>query len=120
MKREIPPLDGPEQPVPSKGEEICLTSTQARLLEVLRSQPGRVLSRSQLVALVMPGTVVLERTIDVHIKTLRQKLGPLGHQIETVRNAGYRFTAKHQRPEVSPGKLPPRATSWPLRDTTDT
>ena len=41
-------------------------------LEVLRSQPGRVFSRSELVALVMRGTVVLERTIDVHIKALRQ------------------------------------------------
>jgi len=55
-----------------------------------------VFSRSELVALVMPDTVVLERTIDVHIKALRQKLGRLGRQIETVRKAGYRFTAEPQ------------------------
>jgi two-component system phosphate regulon response regulator PhoB len=103
MENERPPFDGPEQPAPSKGEEVHLTSSEARLLEVLRSQPGRVFSRSELVALVMPDTVVLERTIDVHIKALRQKLGPLGRQIETVRKAGYRFPAEPQRTEESPG-----------------
>jgi two-component system phosphate regulon response regulator PhoB len=69
----------------------------------MRSQPGRVFGRSELVALVMPGTVVLERTIDVHIKALRQKLGLLGSQIETVRKVGYRFTTGHERTEESPG-----------------
>jgi len=71
-----------------------LTSTETRLLDVLRGQPGKVFSRSELIALVMPDTVVLERTIDVHIKSLRQKLGPLGRQIETVRRAGYRFRSE--------------------------
>jgi len=83
--------------------QVHLTSTESRLLEVLRNQPGRVFSRLELVALVMPETVVLERTIDVHIKALRQKLGPLSRQIETVRKAGYRFTAEPQRIEGVPG-----------------
>ena len=104
MNTERRPLDDdPEQPVPSRSEELSLTSMEARLLEVLRTQPGRVFTRSELVALVMPDTVVLERTIDVHIKALRRKLRRLGGQIETVRKAGYRFTAEPQRMEGSPG-----------------
>jgi len=63
---------------------------------------GRVFTRSELITLVMPDTVVLEPTIDVHIKALRRKLGRLGRQIETVRKAGYRFRAEPQRIEGSP------------------
>ena len=43
-------------------------------------------------AAIGDGAVVLERTIDVHIKTLRRKLGPAGDLIETVRGVGYRFS----------------------------
>ena len=68
-----------------------LTPTERRLLEVLRGQPGRAFTRPELIALVMPGTVVLERTIDVHIKALRKKLGTVAGRIETVRRVGYRF-----------------------------
>ena len=103
MDTERPPFDGPEQPVPVKREDARLTATEARLLDVLRTQPGRVFTRSELITLVMPDTVVLEPTIDVHIKALRRKLGRLGRQIETVRKAGYRFTAEPQRIEGSPG-----------------
>ena len=42
-------------------------------------------------AAIGEGAIVLERTIDVHIKTLRRKLGPAGELIETVRGLGYRF-----------------------------
>jgi two-component system phosphate regulon response regulator PhoB len=73
------------------GREFVLTPSESRLLEVLRSQPGRAFSRTELVARVMAGTIVLERTIDVHVKTLRQKLGDLAGMIETVRRVGYRF-----------------------------
>jgi two-component system phosphate regulon response regulator PhoB len=69
----------------------ALTPTQRRLLDVLRGQPGRAFTRPELMALVMPGTVVLERTIDVHIKALRKKLGAAAGRIETVRRVGYRF-----------------------------
>lgn len=68
-----------------------LTPTETRLWRVLSSHPGRIFRRSELVALVMPDTVVLERTIDVHIKALRQKLGAQANPIETVRKIGYRF-----------------------------
>ena len=77
-----------------QGEALDLTPTEFRLLECLVRQPGRAFSRSQLMdAAIGDGAIVLERTIDVHIKTLRRKLGtPAGDFIETVRGVGYRFT----------------------------
>ena len=72
--------------------ELDLTPTEYRLLECLLRQPGRAFSRVQLVdAAIGGGAIVLERTIDVHIKFLRRKLGRLGALIETVRSVGYRF-----------------------------
>ena len=68
-----------------------LTPTEFRLLECLLRQPGRAFSRHQLMdAAIGEGAIVLERTIDVHIKTLRKKLGS-ADLIETVRGIGYRF-----------------------------
>lgn len=68
-----------------------LTPTERRLLETLRSQPGRAFTRSELTAAVMPDAVVLERTIDVHIKGLRKKLGRAAGELQTVRRVGYRY-----------------------------
>lgn len=70
---------------------ITLTSTEQRLLDVLRSEPGRTFSRAELMALAMPGTVVLPRTVDVHVKSIRKKLGQLAGAIQTIRLGGYRF-----------------------------
>ena len=71
--------------------ELDLTPTEFRLLECLLRQPGRAFTRHQLMdAAIGEGAIVLERTIDVHIKTLRRKLGE-GDLIETVRGVGYRF-----------------------------
>jgi two-component system phosphate regulon response regulator PhoB len=73
------------------GKELELTPTEFRLLECLLRQPGRAFTRHQLMdAAIGEGAVVLERTIDVHIKTLRRKLGD-ADLIETVRGVGYRF-----------------------------
>jgi two-component system phosphate regulon response regulator PhoB len=71
----------------------ALTPTERRVLDALRGQPGRAFTRPELMALAMPGTVVLERTIDVHVKALRKKLGVATGRIETVRRVGYRFVA---------------------------
>jgi two-component system, OmpR family, phosphate regulon response regulator PhoB len=71
-----------------------LTPTESRLLSVLRGEPGRVFSRKELVRLVMPQTIVLERTIDVHIRGLRKKLGALASCIRTVRRGGYSYLAE--------------------------
>jgi two-component system phosphate regulon response regulator PhoB len=71
--------------------ELELTPTEFRLLECLLRQPGRAFSRHQLMdAAIGESAMVLERTIDVHIKTLRKKLGA-ADLIETVRGVGYRF-----------------------------
>src|SRR5713101_6095368 len=59
-----------------EGKELELTPTEFRLLECLLRQPGRAFTRAQLMdAAIGEDAVVLERTIDVHIKTLRRKLG---------------------------------------------
>ncbi len=77
-------------------QELELTPTEFRLLECLVRQPGRAFARSQLMdAAIGEGALVLERTIDVHIKTLRRKLGAAGEMIETVRGLGYRFRENH-------------------------
>lgn len=71
--------------------ELDLTPTEFRLLECLLRQPGRAFTRHHLMdAAIGEGAIVLERTIDVHIKTLRKKLGT-SDLIETVRGVGYRF-----------------------------
>jgi two-component system phosphate regulon response regulator PhoB len=77
-----------------EGRDLPLTPTEFRLLECLLRQPGRAFTRPQLMDLAIgEDTLVLERTIDVHIKTLRKKLGT-DEYIETVRGVGYRFREK--------------------------
>jgi two-component system phosphate regulon response regulator PhoB len=78
------------------GDEVLdLTPTEFKLLLCLLRQPGRAFNRHQLMdAAIGDGSIVLERTIDVHVKTLRQKLtkaGGAADLIETVRGVGYRF-----------------------------
>ena len=78
-----------------EGRELDLTPTEFRLLECMLRQPGRAFTRHQLMdAAIGEGAIVLERTIDVHIKTLRKKLGD-ADLIETVRGVGYRFRESH-------------------------
>jgi two-component system phosphate regulon response regulator PhoB len=78
--------------------EIPLTRCQYQLLELLIRHPGQAFQRSELIRALGEDTLVLERTIDVHIRSLRKKLGNAAHLIETVRKAGYRFTASEDRP----------------------
>jgi two-component system phosphate regulon response regulator PhoB len=74
------------------GQELPLTPTEYRLLEMMVKQPGRAFTRHELIEVGLgEDTVVLDRTVDVHIKSLREKLGDGGQMIETVRNIGYRF-----------------------------
>ncbi|MBI3408337.1 MAG: response regulator [Planctomycetes bacterium] len=72
-------------------EALSLTPTEFRLLETLMKQPGRAFTRHDLMDSAVGDIIVLERTIDVHIKSLRRKLGDAGQRIETVRGVGYRF-----------------------------
>ena len=74
------------------GEPIELTLSEFRLLDALVRQPGRAFSRTELIDSALGGdALVLERTIDVHIRSLRKKMGPHAELIETVRGIGYRF-----------------------------
>ena len=87
-------LDPEQQRVFLGGRPIKLTGTEFRLLECLQQQPGRAFSRQELMqACIAGGAIVLKRTIDQHICSLRRKLGP--GWIKTVRSVGYRF---HQAP----------------------
>lgn len=76
---------------PNSADCPRLTPTEARLLTALRSRPGHAFSRAELVTIVMPDAVVLERTIDVHVRALRAKLGAAANQIRSVRGVGYQF-----------------------------
>jgi two-component system phosphate regulon response regulator PhoB len=74
------------------GLEVKFTPTEFRILWTLISDPGFVFSRQQLLELcVGDNAPSYERTIDVHIKAIRQKLGYRTDAIETVRGIGYRF-----------------------------
>ena len=71
---------------------LDLTPSEFGLLEGLIRQPGRVFSRAELIDSALgDDSLVLERTIDVHIRSLRKKLGPHAVLVETVRGIGYRF-----------------------------
>jgi two-component system, OmpR family, phosphate regulon response regulator PhoB len=77
-------------------KELALTPTEFRLLEVLVRQAGRAFTRHELMdSAIGEDAMVLERTIDVHIKSLRKKLNDVsegaGELVETVRGIGYRF-----------------------------
>jgi len=74
------------------GQELPLTATEFRILHFLASRPGRVFTRDQILAAsIGANVVVLERNIDVHIRSIRKKLGKQRDLIETVRSIGYRF-----------------------------
>jgi two-component system, OmpR family, phosphate regulon response regulator PhoB len=76
----------------SDGQSLPLTRSEFRLLDTLIRQPGRVFHRTELIdAALGEDTMVMERTIDVHIRALRRKLGERADVIETVRGVGYRF-----------------------------
>lgn len=74
------------------GCPIDLTPTEFRLLDTLIRHPGRAFDRSELIDSALGAdTLVLERTIDVHIRSLRKKLGENAEMVQTVRGVGYRF-----------------------------
>jgi len=76
----------------AEGKPLPLTRSEFRLLDTLIRQPGRVFHRAELIdAALGEDTMVMERTIDVHIRALRRKLGDFADVVETVRGVGYRF-----------------------------
>lgn len=88
-------LNMDEHTVSVDGERVQLTYKEYELLRLFLSHPGTAFTREQLFAEVWGEEYVGEtRTLDMHIRTLRQKLGDYGKHIETVRNVGYRLEAK--------------------------
>lgn len=76
------------------GQEVALTYKEFELLEYLLENSGIVLTRDKLLDRVWGYSSDVEtRTLDVHIRSLRQKLGPCGELVETVRGVGYRMGA---------------------------
>jgi len=75
------------------GDEISLTALEFRLLKHLIDRKGRVQTRDQLLEDVWGySSDVTTRTVDTHIKRLREKLGSVGNHIQTIRGVGYRFS----------------------------
>lgn len=82
----------PQRQVLVEGREVALTLKEFDLLRMLLEQPGTVAPRNQIQNRVWGAEYLGEtRTVDVHVRTLRQKLGPLGDRVETVRGVGYRW-----------------------------
>ena len=91
-------LNPGEHTVTVDGERVTLTYKEYELLHLFLSQPGIAFTREQLLSSVWNTEYVGEtRTVDMHIRTLRQKLGSYGHLIETVRNVGYRLEVRHDK-----------------------
>lgn len=75
-------------------QPVDLTHTEFRILETLAKRPGRVFTRSQIIQLIQDGpTAVTDRSVDVHITSLRRKLADAARYIQTVRGVGYRIKA---------------------------
>lgn len=88
-------LDSATHRVSWQGSELKIGPTEFKLLRYLMAHPERVHSRSQLLDKVWGDHVFIEeRTVDVHIKRLREALQGAGNMIDTVRGAGYRITTQ--------------------------
>lgn len=88
-------MDPAEHTVTAGGERVILTRKEFELLRLFLSSPGVVFTREALLSAVWDTEFTGEtRTVDMHIRTLRQKLGNYGVMIETVRGIGYRLEGK--------------------------
>lgn len=87
-----------EYTVVADGERVQLTYKEFELLSLFLSHPGMVYTRDQLFSQIWKTEYIGEsRTLDAHIRTLRQKLGKYGRMIETVRNVGYRLEVSYDK-----------------------
>jgi DNA-binding response OmpR family regulator len=85
-------IDGPRHIVSWRGKSVELTATEFKLLTVLAQRRGRVQSREQLLRDVWEyNNLVDTRTVDTHMRRLREKLGLAAKYLDTVRGVGYRF-----------------------------
>ena len=87
-------IDPESRRVTANGQEVALTLKEFELLYTLMSSPGVVFTRDRLLSEIWGTDYDGEtRTVDVHVRTLRQKLGEAGSVICTVRGVGYRTEA---------------------------
>jgi two-component system phosphate regulon response regulator PhoB len=85
-------IDSPRHRVSVKDKPIRLTSIEFKLLQTLAQRRGRVQPRDRLLLDVWGYESMIDtRTVDTHVRRLREKLGPAGDVIETVRGFGYKF-----------------------------
>ncbi len=85
-------LDREKHSVTADGKAVALTNLEFRILAFLMENPGRVFSRDRILDGVWHGEAsVVDRSVDAHVKSIRQKLGRQRGMIETVRGSGYRF-----------------------------
>ncbi|MGE5662947.1 MAG: response regulator [Deltaproteobacteria bacterium] len=85
-------LDVARHEVLVRGKPVALTSKEVRILQALLASPGRVLSREAILDKAWgEGTHVVDRTVDVHIAKIRQKIPVLAEAIQTVKDAGYKI-----------------------------
>jgi two-component system phosphate regulon response regulator PhoB len=85
-------IDIPRHQVSWKGDSLELTATEFKLLTTLAERRGRVQSRDQLLRDVWGYESMIDtRTVDTHMRRLREKLGPAARHLDTVRGVGYRF-----------------------------
>ncbi len=76
-----------------QGKLVDLTATEFKLLTLMAERRGRVQSREQLLRDVWDyNSLVDTRTVDTHMRRLREKLGPAAKHLDTVRGVGYRFS----------------------------
>ena len=74
------------------GKKVDLTATEFKIIEFLNSKKGLVYSREELMNKAWDeNKIILDRTVDVHIKNLREKLGPAGKAIKNIRGIGYKL-----------------------------
>jgi two-component system phosphate regulon response regulator PhoB len=85
-------LDVTRHEVLNHDEAVPLTRAEFRLLWTLARRPGRVYSRNELVEEITAGeALIIDRNVDVHVSSIRKKLGEAGQRIATVRGVGYKW-----------------------------
>ena len=87
-------IDVPHHAAHVDGKAVTLTATEFNLLAVLAKRRGRVQTRERLLQDVWGyETAIDTRTVDTHMRRLREKIGPAAEYLETIRGVGYRFKA---------------------------
>jgi two-component system phosphate regulon response regulator PhoB len=96
------------------GRDLGLTTTEFRLLWALAGEPGRVFQRRELATACGSADRTRERTVDVHVKAVRDKLGDRAVLLETVQRVGYRFREWNEHDQTLSSRSGESAEGYPL------